>query len=111
MANLQNLKPFKKGNPGGPGRPKLSDEQKTAKKMARELAQQAMQRLEHWMKSDKPQASIAASMAIIDRAEGKPKQEIEHSGQTTQYVISDAPAEVTTDAWLSKHIRPDRTLQ
>lgn len=102
---------FTRGNPGGPGRPRLSEEQRQAKKIAKDLAGEAMDTLAKWMRGDNPQAAVRACEAIIDRAEGKPKQEIEHSGQTTQYVISDAPAEVTTDAWLSKHIRPDRTLQ
>ena len=103
---------FVKGQSGNPnGRPKMTLDEREAKKLARRLAGRAMDRLEQWMDSDNPKASVSACIAIIDRAEGKPKQEIEHSGQTTQYVISDAPAEVTTDAWLSKHIRPDRTLQ
>lgn len=108
-------KPFKKGNPGGPGRPKGSVEtpaKKLAKAIARELAEPAIQRLRQWMESDNPKASVAACIAILNRAEGLPKQEIEHSGQTTQYVIADAPAELTTAEWLREHYSgPTQTTQ
>lgn len=80
MGNVENLKPFKPGNPGGPGRPKLTEEQRQARRLAKRLVGRAMARLEHWMDSNDSFASISAATKIIDRAEGKPAQAIEHSG-------------------------------
>lgn len=85
-----NLKPFTRGNPGGPGRPKLTEAQKTARQMARALIGKAMERLEYWSLSDEPKASVAASVAILNRAEGMPKQETDLNvkGQLTPVVVN-----------------------
>lgn len=75
---------FQKGHSGNPnGRPKETVEIRQAKKIARTLAERAMRRLEAWMDSDDPKASVAACNSIINRAEGMPKQEIEASGTGT----------------------------
>ena len=67
---------FQKGNPGGPGRPSLTTEQREAKKVAKQLAGEAMDTLAKWMRSDNAKASVQASVAIINRAEGMPHQSL-----------------------------------
>lgn len=37
-------------------------------------------RLAHWMRSENPKASIAATIALLDRSDGKPPQALTHSG-------------------------------
>ena len=49
----------------------------------RELAglhrEEALNRLVFWMKGDNAKASVAACMAILDRSDGKPVQQVESS--------------------------------
>jgi hypothetical protein len=98
---VENLKPFQKGNPGGPGRPKMTTEQREAKKMAKELAGEAMDILTKWMRSDNPAAAVKAAEAIIDRAEGKATQEIKQTGNVS-YVAAVPERIENIDQWLKQ---------
>lgn len=70
---------FTKGQSGNPGgRPKEDPE---LKDLARVASPEAFDRLVHWMRSDNPKASFAASVAILDRAYGKPVQTTEITGK------------------------------
>lgn len=63
---------FKKGQSGNPlGRPKRDNE---VQRLARERSTEAIERLTFWMRSDDPKASVAASIAILNRAFGRPAQ-------------------------------------
>lgn len=98
MANEQNLKPFKVGNPGGPGRPKGVPNSKTRLLRILELSQKKR----NPVTGEEEEFSIAEQMdlqlinkalkgdmkayeIIMDRLEGKPKQstELEVSGGMT----------------------------
>ncbi len=64
--------PFQKGQSGNPhGRPKENNE---VRQLARERSKEAIERLTFWMRSDDPKASVIASIAILDRAYGRPAQ-------------------------------------
>jgi len=66
--------PWPKGHSGNPGgRPKVAADVKAE---ARRHTKEALDRLVHWMRSDDPQASIRASMALLDRGCGKPEQNV-----------------------------------
>jgi hypothetical protein len=98
MANEQNLVPFEKGKPGGPGRPKGVQNSKTRLLRLLELVQKKrnpitgeeeeftvlelmdMQIIAKALKGDQ-----RAYQEVIDRLEGKPKQtsEVEVSGGMT----------------------------
>jgi hypothetical protein len=66
--------PFEKGQSGNPGgRPK---EEKEVLALAREKSVRAITRLAEWVEHDSPRASIPASIAILERAFGKPTQPI-----------------------------------
>lgn len=69
------FKPGQSGNPGG--RPREIGDVVAA---AREHTVAAVERLAHWMRSDDPRASPAASIALLDRGWGKPMQPNEHTG-------------------------------
>jgi hypothetical protein len=100
--SLANLKPpFEPGNPGGPGRPKMTTEQREAKKMAKELAGEAMDILTKWMRSDNPAAAVKAAEAIIDRAEGKPTQEVKNTGSVS-YVAAVPERIETIGEWMQQ---------
>jgi len=67
-------KRWRKGQSGNPGgRPRIATDVKTE---ARRHTKEALDRLVHWMRSSDPQASIRASMAILERGCGKPEQAV-----------------------------------
>ena|ERR1700730_11562314 len=69
---------FVKGQSGNPGgRPKKDQE---IKALAQEECAAAIKRLAFWRDSEEARASVAASVALLDRGLGKPAQAIEHSG-------------------------------
>lgn len=70
------FEPGKSGNPGG--RAPEGAMEKEVKRLAKEKSPEAIARLVEWMKSDNPKASVSACNAILDRAFGKPKQELDH---------------------------------
>jgi len=71
--------PFTKGQSGNPGgRPKVEGDIRAA---AQDMGPAALKRLEDWMMSDNPRASVAACTVILDRAYGKTAQAVEVSGK------------------------------
>jgi hypothetical protein len=67
-------KPWRKGQSGNPGgRPRIAADVKAE---ARKHTQEALDRLVYWMRSQDPQASIRAAMALLDRGCGKPEQAV-----------------------------------
>ena len=66
---------YRKGQSGNPGgRPKEVAE---VRELARTHTEAAIARLAEWMASDDPRASVAASIALLDRGWGKPMQQME----------------------------------
>jgi Family of unknown function (DUF5681) len=64
---------FQKGQSGNPGgRPKKADD---VVELARSHTTEAIERLAHWMRSENAKASVAATIALLDRGYGKPHQE------------------------------------
>lgn len=73
---------FTKGQSGNPGgRPKENNE---VRDLARKYTKAAILKLAEWMESDNAKASVAASMALLDRGWGKPAQAMEVSGKDGQ---------------------------
>ena|SRR5215471_9127332 len=66
---------FVKGRSGNPGgRPKEVAE---VRELARTYTKAAIQRLAEWMASDDARASVAASIALLDRGWGKSTQPVD----------------------------------
>jgi hypothetical protein len=98
MANEQNLTPFQKGNPGGPGRPKGVPNSKTRLLRLLELVQTqtnpitgekeeftVAEQLDMVLINKARKGDIRAYQEVMDRLEGRAKQstEVEISGGMT----------------------------
>lgn len=82
MANEQNLKPFQKGNPGGPGRPKkLPDlDRLLADVLGEEATEDGIseaQKVLAKLKDKALEGDVRAAEVLLDRAYGKAKQNME----------------------------------
>jgi phage gp46-like protein len=82
--------PFQKGRSGNPGgRPKKTEQLVEIEQLARQYAPQAMEALVKIAMSGKTDsARVAASIAILDRAFGRPRQTLEaKNASNVQYFI------------------------
>lgn len=88
----------------------MTQKQREAKKMAKELAGEAMDILSKWMRSNNPAAAVKAAEAIIDRAEGKPTQEVKNTGSVSY--VAQVPERVDNiDEWLKQAQPEPRRVQ
>ena len=68
-----------KGKSGNPdGRPKKTPEHYEVEELARSHSPAAIERLAYWMRSKDGPVSVKACVAMLDRAFGKPAQEVRH---------------------------------
>lgn len=71
--------PFQPGNKLNPnGRPKKTKEDEDIKAMAKSIAPEVFQRLVFWANSNNGKIAVQACNSILDRAYGKPTQQIDH---------------------------------
>lgn len=92
---------FVKGKSGNPaGRSKLAE---SIKELAKSKAPRAFERICELVESSDEKIALQASMAIVDRAYGKPAQAIEHSGEITRYVIRAPQLETDIEEWKKKY--------
>lgn len=57
------------------------------KAAAHTYSDEALERLAYWMRSENPKASVAASIALLDRAHGKPAQEIALNPEQNKIIV------------------------
>ncbi len=76
------------GNPGGRLAPS-----KQLRESARKYTAESLERLVEWMRSDVPNASISAALAILERGHGKPVQSIKKTVTTTKRTPRDMALE------------------
>jgi len=99
--------PFQKGKSGNPGgRPKKTEQLVEIEQLARQYAPQAMEALVKIAMTGKTDsARVAASIAILDRAFGRPRQTLEaKNASNVQYFISDKP--LSAEEWEAKYCTP-----
>lgn len=71
---------FKKGDkkPSNSGRKEgVKNKDNEVKELAKQYTEDAIKRLAEWMQSDNGKASVAACNALLDRAWGKPAQQVD----------------------------------
>ena len=69
--------PFKKGQSGNPtGRPKLPEDIKLVRELARQYTAQAVETLAEVMVTGSSSARVSAANAILERGWGKPEQPV-----------------------------------
>ena len=101
------FRPGVSGNPGGrPKRPRTIEARRIeadAKALARSLAPEAMQTLANIMSDPKapPAARISATMALLDRAFGKPGQAVEISRKPDLSRLTDEQLETLLEIYSS----------
>jgi len=80
-------RPFAPGNNANPGgRPKLPDDVKHVRELAREYTGEAVKTLATVMKTGSPNARVSAANSLIDRGWGKPEQSIVGAGDKGEIV-------------------------
>ena len=90
MANEQNLKPFKKGQSGNPkGRPKLPDLKELLAKVlgSEDDGKSGAEAILRAMELRAKKGDVRAAELLLDRAYGKPKQDIEMAANLTTVIM------------------------
>lgn len=79
-------RPFQKGHPGGPGRPKLA-----YLEAMRGLAPDAVEVLKQALRAKDRRERLHAAESVLNRAYGKPKETVQvESDQPTMLVVPDS---------------------
>lgn len=74
-------------NPGGKTKEEVKVERES-RLLALRACPKALKRLVHWSDSDNPKASVAASIALLERGLGKPVQALEVGGTGGAKVVT-----------------------
>ena len=83
-------KPFAPGNSANPGgRPKLPEDIKHVRELARMYTQSAVAALVEVLEGDSASAKVAAANALLDRGWGKPDQTISGPGENGEHLFSE----------------------
>jgi hypothetical protein len=83
-------KAFAKGKSGNPGgRPKLPEDIKHVRELARKYTASAVAALVEVLDGDSAAARVAAANAILDRGWGKPEQAIVGAGENGEHLFSE----------------------
>lgn len=81
--------PFAKGKSGNPGG--KNKVPRAISDLAKAHSRESIERLAFWLASDNAKASVAAAIALLDRAWGKPSQQIDHGaapGGNVKFVMT-----------------------
>jgi hypothetical protein len=101
--------PFRKGQPGGPGRPRL--DQMTvfnAREAARRHCRKAIAVLARCLNSRDEKVRIIAATALLDRGYGRPEIVADVAVHKFAYAI--VPETMPVDEWLARKGQPVKPL-
>ena len=95
---------FQKGQSGNPsGRKPDPPELREIEALARSHAPQAIERLAYWMAKDDARASVAASLAMLNRGFGTPQQTVTATIEDNRSVVRLPDVSATPEAWQTTH--------
>jgi hypothetical protein len=93
-------------SPGNSGGGAAAGAASAVENLAREHTEAAIRTLAEICgnKNAPPAARVAAATALLDRAWGKPRQPLDHSGEVPQrYVVVAPPPVASTEEWLERY--------
>lgn len=94
--------PWKKGQSGNPRGRKVETDPAVVEvqSLAKVHTKAAIDRLAFWMASENAKASVSAATALLDRAHGKPHQQIDIDANVRNCDVSSEP--LTQEQWAEK---------
>ncbi len=101
--------PFIKGQPGGPGRPKLAERVLFNLKMAaREHSEAALRKVISLMESTDDRVALMAAQIVLDRGYGKPEQRVDAD---VVHRFAEVPQVMEKAQWLATRGDPSKVIE
>lgn len=96
---------FARGNPGGPGNPRLAEVHRLRTAMLEAVTEQDLVQIIRAMVDKAVAGDVVAAREVLDRCLGKPKQSLDIEAETTTRADAGPDIENMTDAEIAQYLR------